>query len=53
MQHLEFLTNGNWRCNVSVHPGPPFLKSQPHDCHISKYDLHTTSKLLLCAYVHK
>ena len=47
----EFRSNGNWVCNIPVHPGLSLLKSQPGNCHISKYNLHTTSKLCaLCPY---
>ena len=47
MQCLEFLANGNWGYNAPVHARLPFLKSQPHNCDMSKCNLHTTSKLLL------
>ena len=41
----EFRTNGNWGYDVPIHPGLSLLKSQPDSCHVSKHNLHTTSKL--------
>ena len=47
----EFRSNGNWGYNVPVHPGLSLFKSQPNNCHVSKCNLHTTSKLrTLCPY---
>ena len=47
----EFRSNGDWGYNVPVHSGLSFLKSQPDNCHISKCNSHTTSKLCtLCPY---
>ena len=39
----EFRSNGNWECNVPVHPRLLLHKSQPDYCHVNKHDLHTTS----------
>ena len=39
----EFRSNGNWECNVSVHPGLLLNKSQPDYCLVNKHDLHTKS----------
>ena len=39
----EFRSNGNWECNVPVHPRLLFHKSQADYCHVNKHDLHTKS----------
>ena len=39
----EFRTNGNWECNVPVHPRLSLHKSQPDYFHVNIHDLHTTS----------
>ena len=41
--NTEFRSNGNWECNVPVHPKLSLHKSQPDHYLINKYDLHTTS----------
>ena len=38
----EFCTNSNWEYNVPIHPGLSLDKAQ-----LIKYNLHTTSKLLI------
>ena len=36
---LEFRTNGNWDCNVPVHPKLLLHKPQTDHFHVSKQDL--------------
>ena len=39
----EFRSNGNWECNVPVHPRLSHHKSQADYYHVNKHDLHTKS----------
>ena len=39
----EFRSNGNWECNVPVHPRLSLHKSQPDYSLVNKHDLHTKS----------
>lgn len=49
--NTEFHTKGNRGYSVPVHPKLSFHKLQSHDCHNSKHNINTTSKLQLCFYI--
>ena len=47
---LEFRTNGNWDCNVPVHPKLSLHKPQPDYFDVSKHDLGKFLLLLFMEY---